>query len=194
MGAGGGIDWGGISFEGLDVEVRDEGADAGADPDGPGILGDRSARELLYQEVTELACFLRERSGDLAANSGEDCGPPSAQKSLAEVRVLEEVTNQLEELLAGRATQRLLRLHLSERYRNQQLKRLDVCKAQESRSSAQRGSLDKVKADQAEEAKRARVEIDKLRVATKEVQKGLEAELTTHFKSSVRIVGEIAQI
>lgn len=85
-------------------------------------------------------------------------------------------------------------LHLSERYRNQQLKRLDVCKAQESRSSAQRGSLDKVKADQAEEAKRARVEIDKLRVATKEVQKGLEAELTTHFKSSVRIVGEIAQI
>merc|ERR1712207_7774 len=107
---------------------------------------------------------------------------------------LADITNRAEELLAGKRTQRLLLLRSSDRYLEQFVKRIELAKAQCGKPVTQRATLDKVKAEQAEEAKRTRAEIDKLRAATQKAQRELEAELSAHFKSTVRIVGDIAQI
>lgn len=85
-------------------------------------------------------------------------------------------------------------LKSSARYLEQQVKRVELAKAQCIKPVTQRGALDKVKAEQSEEAKRTKSEIDKLRASTQQVQKDLEAELSAYFKSNVRIVGDIATI
>merc|ERR1712232_81206 len=137
-------------------------------------------------EVAETSAFLQARVAELAVSSNEDYGPQGAQKTLREVQTLADVTNQAEELLAGRKTQRLLMLKSSARYLDQQAKRVEVAKEQTIKPVGKRAALDKVKAEQSEEAKRTRAEIDKLREATHKVQKELEAELSAHFKSNVR--------
>jgi len=157
------------------------------------LLADASARELLYQEVTEMDAFLRERCAELAAGR-VDGGPLNAEKGVQEVEAFAAVTARAEELLASRRTQRLFLLRSSERYLDQAVARVDQAKAQCSKPGVQRSALDKVKAEQAEDAERSRAEIEDLRQATKKVQQALEAELSTHFKSKIRIVGEISQI
>merc|ERR1712151_808827 len=133
--------------------------------------------ELLYQEVAEVSAFLQARCAELTVSSNEDAGPKTAQKSLKEAQALADVTNQAEELLAGRKTQRLLMLKSSARYLDQQVKRVEIAKAQCVKPVTQRAALDKVKAEQSEEAKMTKAEIDRLRAATQKVQKELEAEL-----------------
>lgn len=194
--AAGGIDWSAISFDGLEISAADGTGEAShsGDEGREGLLRDLEAREMLYQEVVEVASFLQARCDELSSTSSEDFGPKSEQRSLQEVKVLKDVTNQAEELLAGRRTQRLLLLRSSDRYLAQQVRRLELAKAQCGKPAVQRGALNKANADQVVEVNRTRAEVDKLRAATHKVQRALEAELCAHFKSSVRIVGDIASI
>mmetsp|Transcript_113787 Transcript_113787/g.353492 ORF Transcript_113787/g.353492 Transcript_113787/m.353492 type:complete len:265 (-) Transcript_113787:32-826(-) len=187
---GGGIDWGAISFEGL--ELQGEGIQEAAEDES--LLSDPHARELLYQDVAEVGAFLRARCSELSGSFSTEYCRNGEDKSLDEVKAFAAVMSKAEELLAGRRTQRLQLLQSSERYLGQHISRVEIAKAQCGKPATQRAALDKLKAEQVEEAKRARAEIDKLRTATHKVQKQLEEELSTHFKSSVRIVGEIAQI
>lgn len=189
----GGIDWSAISFEGLEITAGKDTDDANVTAH-EGLLADPQARELLYQDVVEVKSFLQARCDELSSSTSEDFGPKEAEKSLQEVQALKEVTVAAEELLAGRRTHRLLLLRSSHRYLEQQLRRLEVAKTRCGKPALQRAALEKVKADQAAEAKRTRVAVEKLRAATLKVQQQLEAELSAHFKSSVRIVGDIAQI
>lgn len=188
---GGGIDWGAISFDGLEMQAEEAQDSSNSSDDA--LLNDLQVRELLTREVFELVAFLSERSAELQSSGGdgEEYGPRGIQKSRAEVQKLLELVRQAEELLCGKQTQRLLLLGTSERYLDQVVKRIELAKLQCSKPVVRRAELDKVKADQAEEAKRARDEADKLRIVTKKIQSQLEAELSAHFKSMVRIVGEI---
>merc|ERR1712032_162649 len=163
----------------------------GADSTNDGLFADPCAKEILYQELAEASAFLQARCAELAVSSNEDVGPNNLKKTLEEAKALAEMTNQAEELLAGRKTQKLVMLKSSARYLEQQVKRVEIAKAQCVKPVTQRAALDKVKAEQSEEAKRTKAEIDRLRAATQKVQKELEAELSAHFKSNVRIVGDI---
>jgi len=189
----GGIDWGAITFEGL--EVRADGAGEEDDVAAGSFLNDTQARELLYQEVAEAGAFLEARRAELAGGSaGQGGGPEGAEKSLAEVEEMAKLTAKAEDLLAGRKAQRLLLLRSSERHMEQQVTRVEMALAQCGKPVAQRAALEKVKAEQAEEVKRTRAEMDRLREATHKARKALEVELGAHFKATVRITGEILQI
>mmetsp|Transcript_40178 Transcript_40178/g.87803 ORF Transcript_40178/g.87803 Transcript_40178/m.87803 type:complete len:532 (+) Transcript_40178:80-1675(+) len=191
------IDWGAITMEGLEVRGAGEEEATAGDENAvdDSLLDDAQGRELLLQEVVEADSFLQTRLAELTSmgDAANDL-PQSIQRSLPEVKALADVTNKATELLAGKATQRLLLMRTSERYLQQQVRRIDLMKAQCVKPVTQRAELEKLKAEQSEEARRARVELDKLRTITQKLHKDLEAELSAHFKVDVRIVGDIAQI
>lgn len=194
----GGIDWGAISFEGLEIRCeeddKEEALDVTAGTGSDRLLSDRHVREILYQEILEVGAFLQVRCAELASNSHEDYGPAGIEKSIEEVKAFAAFTNKADDLLAGKTTQRLLLLQSSQRYMDQHVKRFELAKAQCGKPVVQRAALEKARVEQAEEARRVHAEIKKMRTATQKTQKELEAELTAHFRADVRIVGEIAQI
>lgn len=184
-GVSAGIDWGAVSFEGCEIaEVQgDDPAEGGA------ILADAAARDLLAREVAEALAFLVERCGDLASGgaASEEYGP-KVQESLAEVENLRDLMSQLEGLLSARRTQRLVLLASSKRYLERTAQRVEISQMQCGKPASRRAALEKVKADQTAEAGRSRAETQQLLTAIKEVKEDLEAELTAHFKSNVRIL------
>lgn len=195
-GAQGGIDWSAISFDGLEVSAEKDPEDLAASQ-GPGLLlADHAARELLMREVAEAAAFLVERCADLAAGGAgsEEYGPREEQRSLAEVEGFRDKINKVEGILTSRRTQRLVLLHSSKSYLERAARRIEVAKQQCGKPGQRKAELEKVKAEQLAEAKRARAEIDKLKSVTLAAKEDLEGELSAHFKSTVRIVGEILQI
>lgn len=184
-GVSAGIDWGAVSFEGCEI-AEVQGDDAAADE---AILADAAARDLLAREVAKALAFLVERCGDLALGGAacEEYGP-KVQQSLAEVEALRDLMSQLEGLLSARRTQRLVLLVSSKRYLERTAQRVEISKMQCGKPASRRAALEKVKADQMAEAGRSRAETQQLLTAIKEVKEDLEAELTAHFKSSVRIL------
>ncbi|CAJ1371630.1 unnamed protein product [Effrenium voratum] len=172
-----GIDWG-VSFDGFEVA---EAAPEEATP----FLAEGPARELLTREVAEASAFLAER-----ACHGEEYGPKASSPTQEALQAM----GKLETLLSARRTQQLVLLASSESYRERTAKRLEIAKLQCGKPAQRKAELEKVKADQAAEAKRTRAEVDKFKATTLAVKDDLEAELSAHFKSTVRIVGEISQM
>eukprot|EP00927_Polykrikos_kofoidii_P028140 TRINITY_DN24621_c0_g1_i1.p1 TRINITY_DN24621_c0_g1~~TRINITY_DN24621_c0_g1_i1.p1 ORF type:complete len:529 (-),score=121.39 TRINITY_DN24621_c0_g1_i1:130-1716(-) len=192
-----GIDWGAISLDCVEsTTVAVDAADAAQL--GDRLLDDPQGREFLYRDVAEAEAFLQARSAELAANStvagADESLPDAAKKTLAEVQALLAAVSKAGELLTGKSTQRLLLLRSSKRYVEQQVKRIDVAKAQCSKPVALRAKLETTKIEQSEEAKRTRTEMERIKAVTQRVQRELESELSAYFKCEVRIVGEISQI
>eukprot|EP00913_Durusdinium_trenchii_P023002 g21598.t1 len=94
----------------------------------------------------------------------------------------------LENLLSSRSTQRLVLLASSKRYLDRTAKRVEMAQSQCGKSASRKAELEKVKAEQLLEVKRSRAETKQLQSVIREVKEDLEAELTAHFKSNVRIL------
>ncbi|CAK8989047.1 unnamed protein product [Durusdinium trenchii] len=185
-GVSSGIDWSAVSFEGVEIAV--EGTVDEVDGESP-FLADAAARELLAREVAEAVAFLSERSADLAQGgaASEEYGP-KIEQSLAEVETLWKTMVKLENLLSSRSTQRLVLLASSKRYLDRTAKRVEMAQSQCGKSASRKAELEKVKAEQLLEVKRSRAETKQLQSVIREVKEDLEAELTAHFKSNVRIL------
>merc|ERR1712232_1106625 len=109
-------------------------------------LVDRHVRELLAQDIAEVGAFLLARSAEMASSAvGEHQGPLLVQKSVQEVSALLEKIERAEELLMGKKVERLLLLCSSRRYLEQNVKRIDIAKAQCRKPATQRQSLENVK-------------------------------------------------
>lgn len=186
----GGIDWSAITLDGLELAAGEDKEPA-AEGDPLDILLNFEVREFLHREILELAAFLSARVAELESSSSEDLGPRSAHKSLGEVKALVEVVSKAEELLAGECTQRLTMLWSSDRYLEQQVRRVEVAKSQCHKPLAKRTALDKVRAERLEEARRTGEEAERLRTLSRKVKGDLEAELSAYFRSTVQIVGEM---
>jgi len=188
------IDWGAISFEGLEIKSgADEGSKA-AEKGGTRLIEDSSARELLCQEVFEIDAFVAARLAETSGGSCEEQLPDSLHKSAEELKAFAAMTGEAVELLTGKLTQRLVLLRTSTHYLEQRVKQLNLLKARCGKPVTQRAELEKLKTEQTEESARAKGEVDKLRQATLTLQKEFESELSAYLKSTVRIVGEIAKI
>jgi len=194
---GGGIDWGSISFEGVELggvvaecgEGRETNSDVGSAASHT-VLDDPHARELLFQDIAEVGAFLQTRCVEMdSSTSCDDQGPLDAQKSMEEMRALMDVTNMAEELLTGKATQRLLLLRSSDHYLEQNVRRVELARAQCSKPVMKRAELEKLKNEQADEARRSYKQLEELCAATRRYQEELEAELCAHFRTHVRITG-----
>merc|ERR1711879_886864 len=100
----------------------------------------------------------------------------SVQQSVKVVSALLGKVERAEELLMGKKVERLLLLCSSKRYLEQNVKRIDIAKAQCRKPATQRQALENVKLEQTEEALRSKAKVEQVREATRKIQRELEAE------------------
>lgn len=79
----GGIDWGAISCDGVELAIEEGEAADQAPNAANNWLVDQHVRELLIQDIAEVGAFLQARCAEMASSAvGEHQGPQAVQKSI----------------------------------------------------------------------------------------------------------------
>jgi hypothetical protein len=195
---GDGIDWGDDGGGEIEIEVQEDGVDGEAAASEPGeAFKTATSRARLVSEVMELHTFLRARLAELdsdeyVAVGAQDLPAPLQDESSAAVRVLETAAASALALLTAPATQQLITLRSSRRFRDRLVKSLEQRAENAEKMVACIATCIRKRDELQEAIADVQPKIKVLADATRTVQRGTEELMTEQYKGRrINIVGDI---